>query len=138
MTFDYSTKNLITITAEEKMAREEIKRFKALGTGGKWVEMRNRLPGFLHEEDSITTMDKIAETTKAKFGRHGIATVLDMKMIYVATISAIKGDKDFRVSEQEIKKVVSRRKKAHKGSVPSRVHAISQARNESLPVEIWE
>jgi hypothetical protein len=33
-TFDYSAKNLITITAEEKMVREEIKRVKALGTGG--------------------------------------------------------------------------------------------------------
>jgi hypothetical protein len=32
-------------------------------------------------------MDKIAETTKAKFERHGIAMVLDMKMIAAATIS---------------------------------------------------
>jgi hypothetical protein len=98
-TFDYSTKNRITITAEEKMVREEIKRVKALGTGGKRVETRNLLPGILYEDDSITTMDKISETTRAKFERHGIATVLDMKMISAATISAIKGDKDFRVSE---------------------------------------
>jgi hypothetical protein len=32
-------------------------------------------------------MDKIAKTTRAKFERHGIATVLDMKMISAATIS---------------------------------------------------
>jgi hypothetical protein len=64
-TFDYSAKNLITITAEEKMAREEIKRVNALGTGGQWVETRNRSPGILYEEDSITTIYKIAETTKA-------------------------------------------------------------------------
>jgi hypothetical protein len=68
------------------------------------VERRNRLPGILYEDDIITTMDKIAETTKAKFERHGIATVLDMKMISAATISAIRGDKDFRVSEQALKK----------------------------------
>jgi hypothetical protein len=33
-TFDYSAKNLITIIAEEKMVREEIKRVHALETGG--------------------------------------------------------------------------------------------------------
>jgi hypothetical protein len=44
-------------------------------------------PGILYEDDSITTMDKIAETTRAKFERHGIATVLDTKMISAATIS---------------------------------------------------
>jgi hypothetical protein len=111
--FDYSAKNLITITAEENMVREEIKRVKALGTGGQWVETRNRLPGILYEEDSITTMDKIAETTKAKFERHGIATVMDMKMISAATISAIKGDTYFRLSEQALKRWEAEAEKSH-------------------------
>jgi hypothetical protein len=84
--FDYFAKNLITITSEEKMEREEIKMVKALGTEGQWMETRNRLPGILYEEDSITTIYKIAETTKAKSERHGIAMVLDMKMISAATI----------------------------------------------------
>jgi alanine-alpha-ketoisovalerate/valine-pyruvate aminotransferase len=47
-------------------------------------------------------MKKIAKTTKAKFERHGIATVLDMRMINAATVSAIKGDTYCRVSEQAI------------------------------------
>jgi hypothetical protein len=29
------------------------------------VETRNRLPGIIYEDDSITTMEKIAETTRA-------------------------------------------------------------------------
>jgi uncharacterized protein YjgD (DUF1641 family) len=66
-------------------------------------------------------MDKIAETTKAKFERHGIAMVLDMKMIAAATISAIKGDTYFRVSEQAMKKWAAAAENAHEGSVPSRV-----------------
>jgi hypothetical protein len=85
------------------------------------VETRNRLPGILYEDDSITMMDKIAETTRAKFEHHGTATVLDMKMISAGTISAIKEDKDSRVSEQALKKWAVAAEKAHEGSVPSRV-----------------
>jgi TfoX/Sxy family transcriptional regulator of competence genes len=66
-------------------------------------------------------MDKIAETTRAKFERHGIATLLDMKMISTATISAIKEDKDFWVSKQALKKWAAAAEKAHEGSAPSRV-----------------
>jgi hypothetical protein len=95
---------------------------KAFGTGGKRVETRNRLSDILYEEDSIVTMDKIAETTKAKFERHGIATVLDTKMISAATISAIKGDTYFRVSEKAIKKWAAAAENAHEGSASSRVH----------------
>jgi hypothetical protein len=98
-TFDYSAKNLITITGEEKMIRDEIKRVKTLATGGQWVEKRQRLPGQLYENDNITEMDNIAETTRAKFEKHGITTVLGMKMITSATISAIMGVKGFRASE---------------------------------------
>jgi hypothetical protein len=52
------------------------------------VKKRQRLPGQLYENDNITEMDNIAETTRAKFEKHGITTVLGMKMITSATISA--------------------------------------------------
>jgi hypothetical protein len=42
-TFDYSAKNLITITGEEKMIRDEIKRVKTLATGGQWVQTTTAL-----------------------------------------------------------------------------------------------
>jgi hypothetical protein len=103
-TFDYSTKNLITINAEEKMIKEEIQRVRKLQTGGQWVVKQDRLPGTLWENDCITTMNNIADKTKAKFAGHGINTVLDMKMMTVSEISAILGDKGFRVSEQKLKK----------------------------------
>jgi hypothetical protein len=93
-----------------------------LGTGEKWVETRNHLPFILYEEDSITMMDKIAETTNAKFERHDIARVLDMKMISAATISVIKGENDVRVSEQSIKKWAAAAEKTHEGSVTPCVH----------------
>jgi hypothetical protein len=75
-----------------------------LATGGQWVEKLQRLPGQLYENDNITEMENIAETTRAKFEKHGITTVLGMKMITSATISVIMGDKGFRVSETKLKK----------------------------------
>jgi hypothetical protein len=63
--FDYSAKNLIIIIGEEKMMREEIKRARTLETGGQWVEKRQRLPGQLYENNNITEMENIAETTRA-------------------------------------------------------------------------
>jgi hypothetical protein len=69
-TFDYSAKNLITITGEEKMIRDEIKMVNTLATGGKWVQKRQRLPGQLYENDNITEMDNIAETARAKFEKN--------------------------------------------------------------------
>jgi hypothetical protein len=117
-TFDYSTKNLITITGEEKMIRDEIKRVKTLATGGQWVEKRQRLPGQLYENDNITEMDNIAETIRAKFEKHGITTVLGMKMITSTTISAIMEDKGFRVSETTVEKWKHAAEQAHKGSMP--------------------
>jgi hypothetical protein len=52
-TFDYSTKKSITITAEEKMIKEEEKRVRSLKTGGKREEKRDLLPGQLWEDDCI-------------------------------------------------------------------------------------
>jgi hypothetical protein len=60
-TFDYSAKNLITITTEEKMIAEEIKRVRGLKTDGQWVEKRSPLPGQLYKNDSVMTMGNIAE-----------------------------------------------------------------------------
>jgi hypothetical protein len=45
-TFDYPAKNLVTITTEEKMIAEEIKRVRGLKSDGKWVEKR---PGTLEK-----------------------------------------------------------------------------------------
>jgi hypothetical protein len=101
-TFDYSANNLITITAEEKMIKEEIRRVIKLQTGGHWVVKQDclpcRIPGNLWENDCITTMNNIADTTKAKFAGHGINTVLDMKMMTVSEISAIENKKMARIS----------------------------------------
>jgi hypothetical protein len=79
----------------------------------------------------------IEETTKANFERHGITAVLDMKMISAATISAIKGDTDFRVSEQAIKSGQQQQKSTRWECFIACPYG-SQARNESLPVAIWE
>jgi hypothetical protein len=43
-TFDYSAKNLITITAEKNIIREEIRCVRPLKSGGQWIEMIQRLP----------------------------------------------------------------------------------------------
>jgi hypothetical protein len=59
--FDYSTKNLITITGEETLIKEELKRIRALKTEGHWIEKRTHLPGRLFESDSLMVLDKIAE-----------------------------------------------------------------------------
>jgi hypothetical protein len=67
-------------------------------------------------------MKNIAETTKAKFEKHGITTVLGIKMITSATISVIMGDKGFRVSESTLKKWQHSAEQAHEGSTPSRVY----------------
>jgi transposase len=120
-TFDYSAKNLITITAEEKMIKEEIRRVRNLQTGGQWVVKKDRSPGTLWENDCITTMSNIADTTKAKFEAHGIHTVLDMKMMTDTEVSAIVGDKGFRVSVNTIKKWQQLAEQASEGSAPSRV-----------------
>jgi hypothetical protein len=57
-TFDYSAKNLITTTGEDKMIAEEIKRVRGLKSDGQWVENRIRFPGQLYENDSVMAMVK--------------------------------------------------------------------------------
>jgi hypothetical protein len=91
-TFDYSAKNLITITAEEKMIKDETKRVRSLKTGGQWLEKCANLPERPFEDDCIITMHDIAETTTAKFEKHGITTVLDMKLMTVSDRTVILGD----------------------------------------------
>jgi hypothetical protein len=102
-TFDYSAKIIITITAEEKMIAEEIKRVRGLKSDGKRVEKRIRLPGQLYESDIAMAMGSIAEKTATKLKRHGIITVLYMKMLTQTESSAILNDKEFIVSDGQIK-----------------------------------
>jgi hypothetical protein len=64
-------------------------------------------------------MENIAETTRAKFEKHGITTVLGMKMITSTTISAIMGDKGCRVSETTLKKWQHAAEQAHEGGMSS-------------------
>jgi hypothetical protein len=97
-TFDYSAKNLITITAEEKMKKDEIQWVRSLKTGGQWIVKRSRLPDVLFEKDCITAMTDIADTTKMKFARHSINTVLDMKIMTITEVAEIMNDKELRVS----------------------------------------
>jgi hypothetical protein len=101
--FDYSAKNLITITREEKLIKEELKRVRALNTEGQWVEKRTHLPGRLFENDSVMVLDKIAGKTAERLSKHGIKKLLDMKMITASEISAIMADKNFRVSENTLR-----------------------------------
>jgi hypothetical protein len=90
---------LITITGEEKLIKEELKRVRELKTEGQWVEKRTHFPGHLFENDSVMVLIKIAGKTAERLSRHGIKTLLDMKMITASEISAIMADKKFRVSE---------------------------------------
>jgi hypothetical protein len=73
--FDYSPKNLITITGEEKLTKEELKRVRALKTEGQWVEKRTHLPGRLFENDSVMVLDKIAGKTAERLSKHGKKTL---------------------------------------------------------------
>jgi hypothetical protein len=121
-TFDYSAKNLIIITAEEKMIRDEIQRVGSLKTGGQWIKKRSRLLDVLFEDDCITTMTDIAETTKAKYAKHNIIkTVLDMKMMAAAEVTEIIKDKEFRVPEHKLRKWQDASRHAKEGSVPAHV-----------------
>jgi hypothetical protein len=66
-------------------------------------------------------MGNIAEKTTKKLKRHGLVTVLDMKMLTQTESSAILEDKDFRVSYGQIKEWHKAAQQANEGSVPSRV-----------------
>jgi hypothetical protein len=120
-TFDYSAKNLIAIMGEEKLIKEELKRVRELKTEGQWVEKRTHLPGRLFENDSVMVLDKIAGKTAKRLSKHGIKTLLDMKMIAASEISAIMADKNFRVSENTLRDWRAKAEQANQGSTPARI-----------------
>jgi hypothetical protein len=94
---------------------------RGLKTDGQWVEKRIRLPGQLYENDSVIEMGNIAEKTASKLERHGIITVLGMKMMTPTELSEILENKDFRVSDGQIKERQKAAQQANEGSVPSHV-----------------
>jgi hypothetical protein len=120
-TFDYFAKNLITIMGEEKLIKEDLKRVRELKTEGQWVKKRTHLPGRLFENDSVMVLDKIAEKTTERLSKHGIKTLLDMKMIIASEISAIMADKKNRVSENTLRDWRAKTEQANQGSTPVRI-----------------
>jgi hypothetical protein len=103
------------------MIAEEIKRVRGLKLDGQWLEKSIRLSGQLYENDSVVEMGNIAEKSANKLKRHGIVTVLDMKMLTQAESSAILEDKDVRVSDAQIKEWHKAAQQENEGSVPSHV-----------------
>jgi hypothetical protein len=101
-TFDYSAKFLITITAEDKLIKEDIRRARKLRSEGKWVSKRMLLPGGFFGNDSGYEMDTIDKGKKDWFATHNINTVLDMKRMTASQKAAIKSDKGFRLSEKAL------------------------------------
>jgi hypothetical protein len=93
-----------------------------LKTEGQWVEKRTHLPGRLFENVSVMVLDKIAETKAERLSKHGIKTLLDMKMITASEISAIMADKKFRVSENTLRDWWANEEQASQGSTPARIH----------------
>jgi hypothetical protein len=71
-TFDYFAKNLITITTEEEMMQREMRRVRKMKQGRQWVGKRTLSPDDAFEDDCITTICNIADTTKTNFVRHGM------------------------------------------------------------------
>jgi hypothetical protein len=119
--FEYSAKNLITITGEEKLIKDELKIVTALKTEGQWVEKLTHLPGHLFENDSVMVLDKIAEKNAERLSKHGIKTLLDMKMIPTSEISAIMADKNFRVSENTLRDWWEKADQANQVRTPIRI-----------------
>jgi hypothetical protein len=87
------------------MIREEIRHVRSLKSGGQWIDMRQRLPGVIFEEEDVTVMNDIADTIKRHFARHGINTVLDVKLMTKSEISVILADKACRVSKRKLKEL---------------------------------
>jgi hypothetical protein len=71
---------------------------RAFKTGGQWADNCSCLPAFLFENDCIAATTDIADTTKTKFARHTIKTMLDMKMMTAMEVTEIMKHKEFRVS----------------------------------------
>jgi hypothetical protein len=63
-------------------------------------------------------LEKIAE----RLSKHGIKTLLDMKMITASEICAIMADTDFRVSESILRDWQANSEQANQGSTPARIH----------------
>jgi hypothetical protein len=119
-TFDYSAKNLITITGEVKLLKEELKRVRALKTEGQWVKKWTRLPGRFFENDSKMVLEKIAEKTAERLS-NGIKRLMDMMMITASEISSIMADKKIRVSESTLRYLQAKAEQANQGSTPARI-----------------
>jgi hypothetical protein len=117
-TFDYSTKNVITVMGGEKLIKEELKRAREVRTEVQWVETRTHLPGRLFENDSVMVLDKVAGKAAERLSKHGIKTLLDMKMIHASEISAIMADKNFRVSENTLRDWRAKAEQENRGSTP--------------------
>jgi hypothetical protein len=113
--------NLITITGEDTLIQEELNRVRPLKTEGQWVYKQTRLPGLLFKNDSVMVLDKIAEKTAKRLSKHGIKTVLDMKMITASGIYAIIAEKNFRVSETTLRDWQAKVEQAQQDSTPTRV-----------------
>jgi hypothetical protein len=104
--------------------------------------MIQHLPGVIFEEDDVTVMDDIDDTRKRHFERHGINTVLDVKLMNETEIYVILEDKAFRMSERKLRELQKQVDKAEKVSVPSRVNKDhSQEHNHCLSRfghDIWK
>jgi hypothetical protein len=93
--------------------------------------MRQRLPGVLFEDENVKAMNDIADTRKKHFARHGINTVLDVKLMTTSEICAILADKAFRVSERKFKELQKQAEQAKEGRVTS--HVFKDHRTDANP-----
>jgi sarcosine oxidase gamma subunit len=66
-------------------------------------------------------LDKIAGKSAERLIKHGMKTLLDMKMITASEISAIMADKKFRVSESTLRDWRAKAEQANQGSTPARI-----------------
>jgi hypothetical protein len=119
------------------MIRDEIRCVRSLKSGGQWIEMRQRLPGVIFEEDDVTVMNDIADTRNGQFARHGINTVLDVKLMTKNKISVIVADKAFRVSEHKLRELQKQADQAKKGSVPSRIYKDHRQEDNPYLSRFW-
>jgi isopentenyl diphosphate isomerase/L-lactate dehydrogenase-like FMN-dependent dehydrogenase len=88
---------------------------------GQWVEKRTHLPGCLFENDSVMVLDKISEKTAERLRKHGIKTLLDIKIITGSEISAIMADKKYRVLENTLLDWRAKEDQANQGSTPAHI-----------------
>jgi hypothetical protein len=82
----------------------------------------NSLTWSLVENDSVIVLGKIAGKTAERLSKHGIKTLLDMKMITASEISAIMAETEFRVSENILRDWWAKAEQVNQGSTPARIH----------------